>query len=145
MAAPDYKRVFDLYDLNKDGTITTSELKGVMISFGYHASDQELRDILTELDTNHNGVIDYNEFITLLQSHPAKTGEEMRAEDIVEAFRAFDRDGNGLITADELKATMAAMGQGISDEEVQEMIQEADLNHDGKINYEEFARMMLKE
>lgn len=144
MSAEEFRRTFDLYDINKDGVISSTELKGVLISFGYHASDQDLRDIVQDLDTNHNGVIDYPEFIRLMESHPAKVGEELRAEDIVEAFRAFDRDGNGLITASEIKSSMEAMGQRITDAEVQEMIREADVNGDGMINYEEFARMMLR-
>jgi len=144
MSSEDFRRAFDLYDINHDGVISSSELKGVLISFGYHASDQDLKDIVADLDSNRNGVIDYPEFLRLMETHPAKVGEEMRAEDIVEAFRAFDKDGNGVITAAEIKVSMEAMGQKLTDAEVQDMIREADVNGDGLINYEEFARMMLR-
>ena len=59
-----------------------------------------------------------------------------------EAFEVFDTDNNGFIDAEELKAIMVALGEQVSDEEVQGMIQEADSDGDGMIDYDEFAKMM---
>lgn len=47
-------------------------------------------------------------------------------EEILEAFRVFDRDGNGLISAAELRHIMTSLGEKLTDEEVDEMIREAD-------------------
>ena len=54
----------------------------------------------------------------------------------------FDRDGNGLIDRDELKLVMQELGEKLSEEDIDEMIEEADTNNDGFIDYEEFARYM---
>lgn len=142
MSAEDFREAFDLFDLNHDGVISTFELRGVLISFGYHASEQVVTDIMTELDANHNGVIDFPEFLTLVQTYPPKEGVEKTLDDIKLAFAVFDRDGNGQITAAELKAGMKFLGTEMTDAEVEEAIKEADINGDGMINYEEFARMM---
>lgn len=64
-------------------------------------------------------------------------------QELVEAFEVFDRDGNGQIVAAELKYVMAEMGQELSDQQVDQMIEEADTDGDGQINYEEFVRVML--
>ncbi len=138
----DLRKAFDLFDLNHDGVLSSSELKVVLISFGYHVTDQELADIVTELDANHNGVIDYPEFLRLVETHPPKPGAEKTLDDVMLAFAAFDRDGNGKITAAELKASMEVMGLALTDAEVDEAIKTADVDGDGMINYSEFARMM---
>lgn len=57
-------------------------------------------------------------------------------EEIRDAFRIFDKDGNGLISANELKQLMANLGEKLTDEELDEMMREADLNGDGHIDYE---------
>ena len=57
-------------------------------------------------------------------------------EEIRDAFRIFDKDGNGLISANELKHIMANLGEKLTDEELDEMMREADTNGDGQIDYE---------
>merc|ERR1719210_1722914 len=63
-------------------------------------------------------------------------------EEIREAFRVFDKDGNGFISAAELRHVMTNLGEKLTDEEVDEMIREADIDGDGQVNYEEFVTMM---
>lgn len=63
--------------------------------------------------------------------------EEMR-----EAFRVFDKDGNGFISGAELRHVMTNLGEKLTEEEVNEMIREADIDGDGHVNYEEFVKMM---
>lgn len=58
-------------------------------------------------------------------------------EEIKEAFKVFDKDGNGFISAAELRHVMTNLGEKLSDQEVEEMIREADVDGDGQINYRE--------
>lgn len=53
-----------------------------------------------------------------------------------EAFKMFDRDGNGYIDADELRLCMMNLGEKLTLEEVEEMIREVDVDFDGRMNYE---------
>ncbi|KAK1257459.1 hypothetical protein QJS04_geneDACA023082 [Acorus gramineus] len=64
-------------------------------------------------------------------------------EELKEAFKVFDKDQNGFISAAELRHVMTNLGEKLTDEEVDEMIREADVDGDGQVNYEEFVRMML--
>ena len=76
----------------------------------------------------------------------AEPNDETRVADpneILAAFKVFDKDGNGFISAEELRHVMTDLDQTITDEEVDEMIREADIDGDGQINYEEFAKMMM--
>ena len=64
-------------------------------------------------------------------------------DDIIEAFRVFDKDGNGTISAAELRHVMTNLGEKLTDEEGDEMIREADVNGDGIIDYKEFTKIIL--
>lgn len=57
-------------------------------------------------------------------------------EEIREAFKVFDKDGSGYIDSAELRQVMTSLGEKLTDEEVDEMIQEADVDGDGQVNYE---------
>ena len=59
-----------------------------------------------------------------------------KEEEIREAFRVFDRDGSGMISAAELRHVMTNIGEKLSDQEVDEMIREIDVDRDGQVNYE---------
>lgn len=64
-------------------------------------------------------------------------------EELREAFRIFDKEGNGFITASELRHVMMNLGEKLTEEECDEMLREADIMGDGNINYEEFVTMMM--
>lgn len=80
-----------------------------------------------------NGEIDFEEFLQMMAS---KIKDQDTEEEIRDAFRVFDKDGNGLISHKELKLVMSRLGEKLTDDEVDEMIREADLDGDGMINYE---------
>lgn len=80
-----------------------------------------------------NGVIDFEEFLEMIVKEMNKTDTE---EEMREAFKIFDKSGNGFITAKELKHGMVYMGERLSDEEVEEMMREADSDGDGRISFE---------
>lgn len=136
----EFKEAFSLFDKDGDGTITTKELGTVMRSLGQNPTEAELQDMINEVDADGNGTIDFPEFLSLMARKMKDTDTE---EELVEAFKVFDRDGNGLISAAELRHVMTNLGEKLTDEEVDEMIREADVDGDGHINYEEFVRMMM--
>ena len=136
----EFKEAFSLFDKDGDGTITTKELGTVMRSLGQNPTEAELQDMINEVDQDGSGTIDFPEFLTLMARKMQDSDSE---EEIKEAFRVFDKDGNGFISAAELRHVMTNLGEKLTDEEVDEMIREADVDGDGQINYEEFVKMMM--
>ncbi|GFR83231.1 calmodulin [Elysia marginata] len=72
----------------------------------------------------------------------SKKSEKHELEEITDAFKIFDKNGDGYINAAELRHVMTNLGEKLSDKEVEDMIKEADMDGDGRINYQEFIRMM---
>ncbi|SCV69222.1 BQ2448_2242 [Microbotryum intermedium] len=168
----EFKEAFSLFDKDGDGTITTRELGTVMRSLGQNPTEAELQDMITEVDADGNGQIDFPEFLTMMARKMKDTDSE---EEIHEAFKVFDKDGNGFISSAELKHVMTNLGrfvrcisageaptlassramslirtaphvptgEKLTESEVAEMIREADVDGDGQINYSEFVKMMM--
>ena len=81
-----------------------------------------------------NGTIEFDEFLTMMaQKMNDKDDPE---EEMREAFKVFDKDGNGYISESELRHVMTNLGEKLTDQEVDEMIKEADIDGDGQINYQ---------
>ena len=95
--------------------------------------------MINELDADGNGTIDFPEFLTMMARKIKDIDSE---EEIRDAFRVFDKDGNGFISTTELRHVMTNLGEKLTDQEVNEMIGEADVDGDGQINDEEFVTMM---
>ena len=136
----EYREAFDNFDKDHNGSISLKELGSMMKSLGQAPTDQDLREIISEVDLDGNGNIDFNEFITIMQKRTRDSDPE---EEIISAFRVFDKDGNGTLSTKELRHVMTTIGDKLTDEEVDQMIEEADVDGDGVINYEEFVRMMM--
>uniref|UniRef100_A0A0E0MJA8 EF-hand domain-containing protein n=1 Tax=Oryza punctata TaxID=4537 RepID=A0A0E0MJA8_ORYPU len=133
----EFREAFSLFDKDGDGTITSKELGTVMGSLGQSPTEAELKVMVEELDADGSGSIDFDEFLSLLARKLRDTGAE---DGLREAFRVFDKDQNGFISPDELRHVMANLGDPLSDDELAEMLREADSDGDGQINYTEFVK-----
>jgi len=97
--------------------------------------------ILQQIDNNNSGAIDYTEFVVATINKQKMLSKER----LETAFKIFDQDGNGYITADELREVFNPGNNKNVDEQVfTEWILEVDQNSDGKISLAEFKNMMLK-
>ncbi|KAJ2661596.1 hypothetical protein IWW48_002305 [Coemansia sp. RSA 1200] len=134
-----FREAFALFDKDGDNFISAEELGSVMRSLGKNPTETELQDMIAEIDRDNNNKIDFIEFVTLMARHDK---DENKEDEIKEAFRVFDVDGDGKIDANELRTIMTSIGEKLTDEEVDEMIREADANGDGRIDYNEFAAML---
>merc|ERR1712048_597374 len=105
--------------LGDSGTISSKDLGTVMRSLGQNPTACELQDMVNEVDADGNGTIDFPEFLSLQARKMKDTDTE---EEIIDAFKVFDRDGSGLISAAELRHVMTNLGEKLTDEEIDEMI-----------------------
>ena len=106
------KQMFLRLDTSQDGFLSVDELQvGMGQVLGLmRAGSQDWEQLVTQLDTNQDGKIDYGEFITAAVNRTRLLNEE----NLRIAFNLFDKDGNGLISKEELRAVFhGGLGQAL--------------------------------
>ena len=136
----EYKNIFDLFDSNKDGNVNSLELANILKSININVSDEEIKEIIEELELEGNNEVNFENFVSIVNRREKDVDNE---EEVLKAFKLFDKEGNGLININELKNIMLSVGKNIKEEEINDMLKEADTDMDGYINYEEFIRSLL--
>ena len=135
----EFKEAFDLFDKDQSGTISVEEFGSVMKSLGQSAPAPELKRMIGEVDLNTDGLIDLAEFMEML-------GKKMRhldnEEEIMEAFKIFDIDGDGMITGDEMQKSLSDMGEDLRREDIDKMISHVAGGGEA-VDYDHFKAMML--
>lgn len=137
----DIKDAFDLFDTEGTGKIDTKELKVAMRALGFEPKKEEIKKMIADIDKDGSGKLSYEEFLNLMTNKMANKDPK---EEILKAFRLFDDDDTGKISFKNIKRVAKELGESITDEELQEMIDEADRDGDGEVNQEEFLRVMKK-
>ncbi|XP_046671994.1 caltractin [Homalodisca vitripennis] len=137
----DIKEAFNLFDKEGNGKIETKELKVAIRALGFEPKKEEIKKMLSEIDKEESGMISYEEFLYLMTQ---KMTEKDSKEEIMKAFRLFDDDETGKISFKNLKRVARELGENLTDEELREMIDEADRDGDGEISQDEFLRIMKK-
>ncbi|OII72491.1 calcium calmodulin dependent protein kinase [Cryptosporidium ubiquitum] len=141
------KEAFILLDANCDGTLTPQEVITGLKNSGITELPSDLLAILNDIDSDGSGSIDYTEFIAATLDSKQYSKEHV----CWAAFKVFDQDGNGKITANELLNVFSYNSEqgstGINDKalsDVKNMIKEVDVNGDGEIDFQEFLGMFRR-
>merc|ERR1712005_31035 len=117
------REAFSLFDSDASGAIDVRELKAAMRALGFEVKNEELKKMVTDVDNDGNGTIEFSEFLSMMT---AKMGEKDSREDIEKVFKLFDSDSSNKITFNNLARVAQELGETIDDEELQDMINQAD-------------------
>merc|ERR1711881_95496 len=116
------REAFSLFDSDASGMIDIRELKAAMRALGFEVKNEELKKMVTDIDNDGNGTIEFSEFLMMMT---AKMGEKDTREDIEKVFKLFD-DNTNKISFRNLARVAEELGENIDDEELQDMINQAD-------------------
>ena len=133
---------FKIFDRDKDGLINYIELGYVLKSQGFNLTNQELIEMISDVDENEDDKINFEEFLILMHSRLKKADIE---NELNEAFNAYDKSGNGIISVKEFRKIINTLGDKICDEEVEEILQKVDPKNKGYIDYRELTKIIVEQ
>ncbi|XP_033642422.1 caltractin-like [Asterias rubens] len=137
----DLKTVFDAF-ADSDGMIKADAVRNTMRALGFKLTKQQARAMVADMDLDRSGTIDFSEFLEFIIDRQG-TARDVFAE-IQQGFRMFDYEGTGRITLDNLKKACKEAGVKFTEQELRDMIEEADRNGDNEVDLQEFTNVMLK-
>ncbi|KAL4239134.1 hypothetical protein ACF0H5_003836 [Mactra antiquata] len=137
----DFEEAFGLFDRDGHGSITIDDLKAVLRSLGKNPSDEELRDMIKEVDDDDSGTIEFPEFLTMMVR---KVKAPDTKKELIDAFRVFDKDNNGFISAQQLRHVLTQTGEKLNQAEITELLRQGDKSGHGQIKYVDFVMKMSR-
>jgi len=131
---------FMALDGNGNGCLSPNEMRQGLNRAGFKDLPDDLQQILQDLDSDNSGSIDYSEFLAAALQQKQYIKENV----LWMAFSVFDRDGDGVVTHEELKQVLTCgnFEEALDESEVAMLLQEVDKNGDGTIDFEEFMALM---
>ncbi|XP_063983435.1 troponin C, isoallergen Bla g 6.0201-like isoform X2 [Diachasmimorpha longicaudata] len=135
---------FDTFDKEKKGVIKTSEVQTILDMLGVEADAMaELDDAINEVDTFGSGELKYEDFCTVAAKFMEEDVDvEALKSELKEAFRLYDREGNGYITTDTFREILCEIDENLTDEQLDMIIEEIDADGSGTLDFEEFVEAM---
>merc|ERR1739849_25944 len=121
------KNCFDLFDSKKQDFLSADDLDEILRAMGFRPSKEELLDILAEIDEDGSGEIEFAEFCQLCAKFLVEDPDmDTMKRELKDAFRIYDKKGEGFITMDTLRGLISELLAPLTDEELDGIIEELD-------------------
>ncbi|XP_050304900.1 troponin C, isoallergen Bla g 6.0101-like [Anthonomus grandis grandis] len=139
------KSTFDAFDVDRKGFISTDMIGTILDMLGTQLVGDELESIIDEIDEDGNGEVSFEEFANLAARFLIEEEEDTDAiqSELKGAFRIYDRDGNGFITIEVLREILQELDEKLTDDDLDNMIDEIDTDGSGTVDWEEFKAVMI--
>jgi len=135
----EFQETFQLFDNRGDGKIQMNQVGDVLRALGQNPTEAEVKKLTQSHRQDER--ISFEVFLPMYSSI-SKNKSSDTAEDFIEGLRHFDKDGNGYISAAELRHLLTTLGEKLSDEEVEQLVTGHE-DSQGNVNYEEFVRAVM--
>ena len=138
-----FKKYFTMFDKEKKGFIHTSQVGQILRTMGQAFEERDLKQLIKEFDTDGSNQIEFEEFAALVARFILEDDDSgALEEELREAFRLYDKQGNGYINVSDLRDILRALDDNITEDELDEMIAEIDTDGSGTVDFDEFMEMM---
>ncbi|KAJ3349029.1 Centrin-1 [Entophlyctis luteolus] len=131
---------FQLFDTDASGTITKKEWRIAMKAMGFEPTKEENKQMLSEMDKDGSGTIDYEEFLKLIERRLINNMARAEMQKLFHVIRESMQPARMRISAIHIKHIASLVGEEFSNEEIKDMVEEGDKDGDGEISEEDFVR-----
>ena len=112
-----------------------------MVSLGFDSKNASIFQMISDLDEDGSGQIEFNEWVHLM-TH--RVNNQSSREAINKVFPLYDDEKTGYLSVKNLRRVAQELGENISEEELQEMIDRADTDRDGLVSADEFYTILTR-
>ena len=138
----EFREAFQAFDKDGNGSITTKELGRVMRSLGQNLSEGEIKEVIDEVDEDRNGIIDFQEFLSLMARKMKIIDKE---DELIDAFKVLDFNGTGKISKYELRYIILSTDSGFTGNDIDELLKLCDFDEDGNIDLHDFIKVLMSQ
>merc|ERR1739838_215941 len=129
------KVCFDLFDTKKVEFLSADDLDEIMRAMGFRPTEEELKELLLEIDEDGSGEIEFGEFCQLCALFLVEDPDiETMKRELKDAFRVYDKEGQGFITAETLRGLIHEL-LNVDGEELDGIIAELDEDGSGTMDF----------
>ncbi|XP_014221794.1 troponin C isoform X3 [Trichogramma pretiosum] len=139
------RKAFDSFDRDKTGSISTDLVADILRLMGQPFNKKILDELIEEVDADKSGRLEFDEFVTLAAKFIVEEDAEALEKELREAFRLYDKEGNGYIPTTCLREILRELDEQLTDQELDIMIEEIDSDGSGTVDFDEFMEMMTGE
>ncbi|XP_055714040.1 troponin C [Phlebotomus papatasi] len=136
------RKAFQMFDTTKSGFIDTLKISTILTSMGQPYDKTELQTLIADNDPEQTGKVNIDGFSRIAGHFLEEEDAEAMQQELKEAFRLYDREGNGYITTSTLKEILAALDDKLSNADLDGIIAEIDTDGSGTVDFDEFMEMM---
>lgn len=130
------RNAFNAFDPEKKGYISTQMVGTILSMLGHQLDDKTLGEIIAEVDEDGSGQIEFEEFTTLAARFLVEEDAEAMQAELKEAFRLYDKEGNGYITTGVLREILRELDDKLTNEDLDMMIEEIDSDGSGTVDFD---------
>ncbi|KAJ8722267.1 hypothetical protein PYW07_004337 [Mythimna separata] len=135
------RRAFSMFDSEKQGRIEKEKVRTILNTMVHNYDDLELERMLDSEDAEACGKLNFDSFVRVAVYFLQEDDEKLQKE-LKEAFRLYDKEGNGYIPTSSLREILAALDEQLTPDQLNEMIAEIDTDASGTVDFDEFMAMM---
>ncbi|XP_076057128.1 troponin C-like isoform X2 [Oratosquilla oratoria] len=136
------RKAFAMFDSGKTGQIEKEKIRTILNTLGANYDPEELEALLEECDLEGTGKLNFDNFVKVVGHFLEEQDEEAMMKELKEAFRLYDKEGNGFIPTSSLKEILAALDDKLTDKDLDGIIEEIDTDGSGTVDFDEFMEMM---
>ncbi|RZB54435.1 EF-hand 6 domain containing protein [Asbolus verrucosus] len=130
------RKAFQMFDTSKSGFIETQKISTILNTMGQLFDDTELNKLITQNDPDKSGTVNFDGFYNIASHFLEEDDDESTTQELKEAFRLYDREGNGYITTATLKEILAALDDNLTSRDLDGIIAEIDTDGSGTVDFD---------
>ncbi|XP_068247437.1 troponin C-like [Palaemon carinicauda] len=137
------RKAFATVDKTKSGFVDIKDIEGIFNNMGTAFDIDDLNETIRRVDIDQDGKINFDKFVIIASNFMQDDDDETITNELREAFRLYDKEGNGYITTGTLREILRELDNNLSDTDLNDIIDEIDEDGKGKVDFEGFRELMI--